>query len=61
MKKIYFRPHERREAMGREGEGGGEEPDMAAAGTVNVLSLPSSHLAPGKPLDKTLKTAASSY
>lgn len=61
MKKIYFRPHERREAMGREGEGGGEEPDMAAAGTLKVLSLPSSHLALGKPLDGTLKTAASSY
>lgn len=47
--------------MGREGEGGGEEPDMAAAGTLKVLSLPSSHLALGKPLDGTLKTAASSY
>lgn len=47
--------------MGWEGEGGGEEPDMAAAGAVNALSLPSSRLAPGKPLDETLKPAASSY
>lgn len=39
----------------REGEGGEEEPDMAAAGTVNVLLLPSSHLALEKPLDETLK------
>lgn len=47
--------------MGWEGEGGGEEPDMAAAGTVNALLLPSSHLALGKPLDETLKPPASSY
>lgn len=42
MSKIYFRPHERREAMGQEGEGGGEEPAMAAAGKCALVTQLSS-------------------
>lgn len=38
MNRIYFRPHERREAMGQEGEGGGEEPAMAAAGKCALVT-----------------------
>lgn len=41
--KIYFRPQERREAMGQEGEGGGEEPAMAAAGKCALVTELSSH------------------
>lgn len=40
--------------MGQEGESGGKEAGMAAIGTVNVLLLPSSYLALGKPVDESI-------